>query len=374
MIMKKKLKKTLITCKKTVGVLLVCLMCVIPAKTQEYSKRMVKSYHINNSTTVDVFNKYGKVHVITWDKDSVRFEIDLKLQASNEQKLAKLKSTINFEFTGTEYYVIAKTKIGSGSETVLGDIKDMAGTIISSENQVTIDYVVMVPKYVNLKLENKFGDVYIDDFEGNLNLTLSYGELKANSLNGNTAISLSSGDASVNYVDEGKITISYSDFQIKNAGKLNVDSRSSKVTINKIDNLKLMSRRDKFNLPEISELTGESYFTDFTIGNLGSELNYTLKYGNLSVEKIFRTFSFINIVSEYTDLDLIFERGSSYEIDLSHHKDVILTYPKQLGELETKIINEEEKQYLTYGNIGTSVKSKIKISAPRKCTINIIHR
>lgn len=362
------------TCKTVTGFLLISLLFAVPARSQEYTKRTIKSYPINNSTTIDVFNKYGKVHVVTWDKDSVRFEIDLRIKASSESKLAKIKNNISFEFTGTEYYVIAKTKIGSGSETVFGDIKDVAGTLISSENQVTIDYVIMVPKYVNFKLENKFGDVYIDDFNGNINLNLSFGELKANNLNGNSSLHISSGDATVNYIKEGKVIVSYSDFQVKEAGKINFDSRSSKITVNKINEAKLLTRRDKYYLPEINELSGESYFTDFIIGNLHNELNFNFKYGNLSIEHIYKTFSFINISSEYTDIDLIFERGSSYEIDVTHNKDVIFNYPRQISELETKVINEAEKQYVTYGSIGQSPKSKIKISAPKKCNINIIHR
>ncbi len=373
--MKKIQNLTDMTFKFIASLMLVALTGLLPARAQEYSKNITRAYKIKNSTTVDIFNKYGKIHVITWDEDSVRFDIDLKIRASSDSKLNKLKSSIDFDLTGTEYYVTAKTKIGSGSTSVLSDLKDMAGTILSSGSQVTIDYIVMIPDYINLKMDNKFGDVYIDDYTGNLNLTLSNGELKANNLSGNSVINISSGDGVINSIKEGKLMVSYSDFLIKDAGKLSVDSRSSKITIEKVVFLKLQSRHDKYYLPEISELYGDSYFSDFTIHRLLSELNFNFKYGDLSIENITKAFSFISIASEYTDINLVFERGSIYDLDITHHQDVTLTYPRQLGTLETKVINEQEKQMLSYGKIGYgTARSKVKINAPKKCTVTILHK
>jgi len=362
-------------CKKIFGLTLVCMLTVAPLMSQQYSRRIVKSFKVNNSTTVDIFNKYGKIHIATWEKDSVTFNIDLRIKASNDSKLNKLKSNIDFDFTGTEYYVIAKTRIGKNTNSVFNDLADMASSLLSSENQVTIDYLVMMPKHINLKLENKYGDVYIDDFEGNINLTLSNGELKANDLNGNSVINIGSGDGTVNTIKDGKLVISYSDFHIKEVDRLSVESRSSRINIEQVNFLKLNSRRDKLYLPDVSELYGESYWSDFTIHKLRKELNFNMNSGNLSIDDIQKGFSFIQIISEYTDLDLVFERGASYEIDITHHEDAILSYPGQLANLQTKVISEDDKQKLTYGKIGSGISgSKVKISASKKCTINIIHK
>ncbi|MBN2612730.1 MAG: hypothetical protein JXB00_14330 [Bacteroidales bacterium] len=368
-------KTTAMICKKICTAAIAMFIFLPSLKAQEYTKRIEKSYRVNNSTTVDVFNKYGKIHIVTWEKDSVRFDIRLKIKATSDSRLNKLRNSIDFDFTGTEYYVIAKTRIGTNTGAIFSDLADIAGSLMPSDNKVTIDYIVMMPRHINLKLENKFGDVYIDDLDGNINLTLSNGELKANELTGNTIINLSSADAVINSVKEGKINVSYSNFHAKNADKLTVDSRSSVINIEQAGFLKIVSRRDKFYLPEISELYGESYFSDFTLHNLFKEMNFNFKYGNLSVEEISRGFSFIQIVSEYTDLDLVFARGATYDIDITHHTDVILNYPRQLANLQTKVINPDEKQNLTYGRIGSaSTASKVKINAPKKCTLNIIHK
>ncbi len=361
--------------KKSVFLLLLALLVTGIPKAQVYTRKVSKSFRINSNTTVDIYNKYGKVHIITWDNDSVKFAVNLRITTNNESKLKKLKESISFDFTGTDYYVIAKTLLGKKSTGVFTDLMDMAETFISSENQVTIDYLVFMPRYASFKVENKFGDIYTDDLDGNVNITLSNGDLKANNLNGNTVISLSSGDGVINYIRDGKVTVAYSDFSVKDANKLYIDSRSSKINIDRVDFLKLISRRDKLYIQSINDLYGDSYFSDFTVYDLNNELNYNFKYGNFSAGIISRSFSFININSEYTDLDLIFEKGTVYEVDITHHQDVILNYPAQLARTEQEVLNENEKLMSTYGKIGYGNPiSKVKINAPKKCVVSIIHK
>jgi hypothetical protein len=361
--------------KKSVFLLLAALFFAMAPKAQIYTKKITRSYKINSNTTIDIYNKYGKVHVVTWETDSVKFKVNLRIETNNETKLRKLKEDISFDFTGTDYYVVAKTRLGKKSGGLFTNILDIAETVIPSENQVTIDYLVFLPKYASFKVENKFGDIYTDDLDGNVNIILSNGNLKANNLSGNTVISISSGDGVINSIRDGKVSVSYSDFYIKEANKLNIDSRSSKINIDKVDFLKLNSRRDKLYIQSINDLYGDSYFSDFTVYKLNNELNYSFKYGDFSTGIINRFFSFININSEYTDLDLIFEKGSAYVIDITHHQDVIFNYPVQLSKIEEKVLDENEILMSTYGKIGYgSPLSKVKINAPKKCIVNIIHK
>jgi hypothetical protein len=373
--MKALINITAMNYKKIPALVLLALFFTSTLWAQLYTKKIYKSYRINSTTTVDLFNKYGKVHVITWDTDSVRFEVNLRIQANSGSKLRKMKENISFDFTGNEYYVTAKTRLGPKSGGLFTDLLDIAESFISSENRVTIDYLVFIPKYASLKIENKFGDIYTDDLEGNVDIILSNGDLKSNSFNGNAVIKINAGDAVVNSINKGRLLVSYSDFHIKNANKLNVESRSSRISIDRVNFLKINSRRDKLYIPLVDNLYGESYFSDFTIQKLNNELNYNFKYGNLSIEVVSKSFSFININSEYTDLYLIFEKESSYELDISHHQDVVLNYPARIAKTEEKVLNQDEKLLLTYGRVGyRTSSSKLKINAPRKCIVNIIHK
>ena len=89
-----------------------------------------------------------------------------------------------------------------------------------------------------------------------------------------------------------------------------------------------------------------------------------------------RNIKFINrTFFEYTDIDLIFEKGSVYELDISHHQDVILNLPVRIAKTEEKVLDKDERLILTYGKIGYGTSaSKVKINVPKKCTVNIIHK
>ncbi len=339
---------------------------------QVYSDRKVRQFKVSEKTSVEVSNKYGKIHVITWDKDSARFEADLRISASNYQKMDKLRDNINFEFTATKTFVVAKT-VFTNQATIISDFVD---AFIPS-NQVSINFMVYVPEYVSLKIENKFGDIYMDDFDGALELILSNGDLKANKLSGTPVVRLSSGNGTINSINDGKVYVSYSDLQIKNAGKVFLETRSSVLTVDQGNDLTIDSRRDKYMIGRINELSATGYFTVLNIENLHRELRCALKYGNIDVRQINDAFSFINIDSEYTDIDLYFERGTSYNLDISHHYDVYINLPANLAKIETQVKNESERIMLTYGRIGTSATEtshKVNINAPKKCNINIIHR
>src|SRR4030042_5738467 len=110
---------------------------------QEFTNQLVRAYKISNATSIDVYNKYGKIHVVSWEKDSVKFIVDIRIKNKDAEKLDKIKNSISFEFTPTAYYVIAKTKIGSGTDVVFKDLVDIAGSYFSSQNQIRIDYTIM---------------------------------------------------------------------------------------------------------------------------------------------------------------------------------------------------------------------------------------
>jgi len=359
-------------CKAIISFTLLLFAIGLHAQVPEYTRHISRSFRINNSMTVDITNKYGRVQIITWDVDSVKFNIDLRIRAKDNQKLEKLKQSLEFEFTPGQYFVLARTKFGDSGSDVIKDIVDIAGAYLSTTNSVTINYTVMVPARVPLKIENKFGDVYFDDLEGPLNLILSYGDLKANRLNGRTEIKLTSGDGDVNYMKDGQLYISYGNIHIGETEKLIAQTRSSIVTIDKSANLKLDSRRDKVYLNEAVSLSGDSYFSNINVTSLQKDLNFVSRYGDFTMNNIQTSFSLINLSSEYTNLALAFEKPMLFNFELTHHQDVLFVYPKAFASLKTKVFDVENKIFTTSGTIGTGVTdSEVVIKAARKCSVTI---
>jgi hypothetical protein len=343
------------------------------AQTYTESKKITRSFAANPETRLDVSNKYGRIHLIPWKKDSVKVVVDLNARSSSSKKLDKLMSDIDFEFTGTKYYIIASTNFGTKGTAFFSDLKELSESIIPSKNQVTIDYTVMVPSGMDVNVSNKFGDIFIDDLKGNVSVSLSNGDLKINRLEGESSINHHFGKGIINYINNGKLTLSYSDFEIVESQQLTIDSKSSEIRIDHVDILKTESRRDKYYVGQMNNLFGNSYFSDISVASLKDEVNYSPIYGDFRIDSVRTGFSYINLNSEYSDIRLIFNKSSSFYLDIDYHQDVILRLPADLGNFEKT--NLDRERIRLSGMAGRSESSKrVEISAPKKCIISISTR
>jgi len=366
-------KKTVMRFKSILGTFFLLVSPNLLAQVPEYTHQLVRSFPVTRAVTVDIANKYGKVQVINWNIDSVKFIIDLRIRAKDESKMQKLKQTIDFEFTPGQYYLIVRTKLGETGSDVFKDIMDIAGTYLSSANSVVINYTVMVPGYSPVKIENKFGDVYLDDMNENLNLTLSYGDLTCNNLNAKSEIRISSGDAEVNFINEGLLYMSYGNIHIRNADRLTAETRSSNVRIDRSANLKINSRRDKLFLNDLGSMSGESYFSQINGGTLHDGMNFVSRYGEINLDYIRKSFTLINITAEYTNVSMGFEKPLQFNFELTHHQEVVFVYPKSIALLKTRVIDAQNKQFLTSGTFGTgTAEANLVIHAPRRCNLSLI--
>ena len=135
---------------------------------------------------------------------------------------------------------------------------------------------------------------------------------------------------------------------MKKAGKLDVESK-----------------RDKFYIGSVSEMRGNSYFTDYRINELEKVIDVVAKYGSLNADNIHKGLDFININSSYSDISLTFDPSASYNLDI-RHVNAFLVLPEKNAEIEKKSVNEDKKEYMTYGTVGKNPgKVKVSIDATR---------
>ena len=63
------------------------------------------------------------------------------------------------------------------------------------------------------------------------------------------------------------------------------------------------------------------------------------------------------------DISLCFDQGSSYSLDI-RHLNSFLVLPAKNVKTEQKSLNEEKKEYMTFGTVGKNpARSKVKIDA-----------
>lgn len=357
--------------------LLVGILLVSQAYSQTFSnnKTITKSFKVNPETTVEINNKYGKIHVVPWDRDSVKITASLNVYSNNLSRLEKAKNSINFNFTSTKYFISATTDFGTNSNQIFTELKSLSDAIIPGQNQIEINYMVYCPSRINLSLVNKFGDIYIDDMIGKLKISQSNGDLKINSLEGEAQIELAFGSGIINDIREGQLTISYSDLKIKDALRLDIDSKSSTINIDRADYVKVTSRRDKYFVNSADNFYCNAEFSQLWIENMKCETDCSLKYGSFTLSGINKEFCRINLNSEYTDLNLNLREGCKYEADVFYPEGASVNFPLNKEKYGFKSIQEGSSLWHASFKTGTGDSSpRIRINASQKSYISLIEK
>jgi hypothetical protein len=101
------------------------------------------------------------------------------------------------------------------------------------------------------------------------------------------------------------------------------------------------------------------------MNKLKNEIDLTTKYGSVNSDLIDKGFESVDINSSYSDISLEFDDEASYNVDI-RHINAFVVLPDKNTKTEKKVINEEKKEYMTFGTIGKNPgKIRVKIDATR---------
>jgi hypothetical protein len=337
----------------------------LSAQKETETRNFIKTIPVGKESTLEVMNKYGTVQITTWNKDSAYIRAEVKAYAKDASKLGKMFDGITVNITDSKYIVRAETEFTSNINTLFESFKGMTSKIISYDSRVEINYYINIPEYLNMKIENKYGDVYMEDNTGELRLNISNGSLRANSIGKNSTIKMVFCDAKINSMVSGNIDASFSEISLGTVEDLSINSISSKYDIKKAGIIHGESKRDKFFIDNVESLQGNSYFTDYKISNVKKELNLNARYGSVNADLIEKGFESIDISSGYSDISLNFDPASSYTLDV-RHLNAFLVLPDKNIKTEEKTLDEDKKEYITTATVGKNPgRSKVKIDATR---------
>jgi hypothetical protein len=334
---------------------------------QSFNEKRIfsKSAAISREMKLEVDNKYGNIHITSCNADSVTIRAEIEAFASNLDRLHKMLRGIDVNISETSYLIRAETEFTQNINMLFESFKGMTNKLIPYESRIQVNYFISAPEYLNMKIINKYGDIYMENNSGIFSLDQSNGSFKANSLNKTEGINLTFCDATINKMNAGYLDVSFSEAVIGESTDLTINSISSRFDLKKTGNLDTESKRDKFFIGSAVSVKGNSYFTDFRIEELSKEINLVSKYGSLNAAHINKSVELITISSGYSDINLTFDPVVSYNLDIKHI-NTFLVLPDKNSSVEKKILNEEKKEYMTYGTVGRKQDNiKVRIDANR---------
>ncbi len=319
------------------------------------TKNITRSFSLGDGDDVEVVNKYGKIIVNTWTKDSAKFSIDIVATGKTDEIVERLMDKVEIDFSYAVGFLMVQTEMdkrgGGAFSSVLNSIEDYSKSF-NSRNKVTIDYTIYLPVGANLTLDNKFGNVFVNDFKGELDITLSHGDLRTRELTGKSEISLSFGSGNMKEIRNGYLKLKGADVAIDKASRLSVQSSSSELTLGEISVLKLNSRNDKIKVQQVMAVSGSGDFTDVSFQAVISSLDLDLDYGEIFVDRVETDFDAISINSKSADISLILNPQSYFMAKIGGQQDRMIIPNSMLSLQKNKPSDDSDLNLHLEGYVG----------------------
>ncbi len=308
------------------------------AQTYQSKKTFDRTFALNQQMDVTINNKYGDIQVIHWAKDSLKVHVDVEVNSPKPSKTHKLFSAIDVQFSATHFYIIAQTNL-AGQSSLWTDISDLSKLVVNPSTSTRINYTIYLPITAKLHLQNKFGNIYLADYQGDLSIDLSNGDLKAHDLTGKTKLKISFGNLFVNKLEKAVLESTYLDAEIAECDHLETNTSTTTLNIDFINELNMNSAHDKYYLGKVFTVTGTSRFNFLRIGNIMESIDIIQKFGTIQVKDMSPQIKKFKLSTYKTDIHLSFDNSRSFLVDFRFIKPAMISYPTIVLEKKEELVD-----------------------------------
>lgn len=346
--------------KKFPGLLLAILVSA-SLSAQDEKCNITRTLAVKYGSYLLLSNKYGDVNCITGNDDSLRICATITIVQENKLLLRRNLDLINIKINKTGDTI----KVDTGY-----DKKFFSESNREGRTGFSVDYLVKTPTYLNVSINNEFGNVSLEELTGIVNLRVSQGLLSARKLSRGNEKPLNSV-----YVDHGKISIDEANWMkmtvynsspvnILKAQALIIKSSISKIRTGEISSLVIDSKSDNYNIKSVNNIILESTYSTFEIGMLTGQLKSQSTYGSINVSDLKKGFRNIDILSDLTQVSINPGTDASFIADIvATSSDLEFPSGKYPGILSSGSNNTVSLLGTAGGNKETKSLIKIRTSS-----------
>gem|GEM_PF-4794833 len=311
------------------------LLPSLGARSMESFVRVIdKDFSIVPDGTTSIENRYGFVDIRAWNKDQVRVEVEIVVEAKSEAAAEKVFDRIDIHFHNTSSIVRAITQIESNTGWWSGwGTVWWGGSGASLLNNFEINYTVWVPPTNCIKVSNRYGDVQIAALEGDLSLSVKYGHFTVEGTTGRMDFELSYGNGRIMRAAHVVGRATYAKLRAKSLTVLRLESRYSKIHAEEAVHIMVSARYDDYEIGraevldfsgnysdvrvgQVRELMMVGRYTDLRVDTLEVRAVMDLQYGDVRVDKVAKAFATLELLGRYVDYQVQIAEGANYKVEL----------------------------------------------------------
>lgn len=316
-------------------------------------KTIQKSFTVNANATLKVDNSYGNVDIVTWDQNTVDFDITIKVTGSSDDKVNDRLNAIDVEFSNSSSMVSAETKFGKKSSSWWNWGKN--------NMKIEVNYIVKIPKTNNIDISNDYGGINVDQLMGQANLNCDYGKITTKELmadNNKISFDYSNG-CFFEYIKSGSINADYSSYTVAKANSLDINADYTKSIIEAVEDVEYNCDYGSLKADNINNLKGNGDYLTLRLGNVYKNVSVKADYGSIKIDKMAAGAGNIDIQTDYTGITIGHDAKYSFQFEVQ------LEYASMRNsddfEFIKRRIESTDKYYMGYyGDPSSSNKVNIK--------------
>ena len=324
----------------------------------------VKTYKetvvVSDDFELEITNKHGNVVLENWDKDSVSVEVVIRVNSVDLVKIQNIIKTIEVDFDSHADYLAVTTEWLNPGRSFKADIMSLFG-----EQSVSVDYLVKLPKDIELDITNRYGNIRMGNFDGQLKLDLSYGNIYARKIKNGRSIKIKYGKLKIKEIEKGDIVARFSNVKIDKVGEVDLNSSSSEIEIEEVENISLKSFSDNVEIEALKNIQINSSASSIEIEKMTGFIKGNLKYGDLDIDEIENEFTTISLVVTNTDIDVTFKSDVTFKYLVELEKGKAFVIPSDGNQLkkDSKIDNVHQYEGVFSKGEVTKVMPSVNIVA-----------
>ncbi|MCC8020344.1 MAG: DUF4097 domain-containing protein [Rikenellaceae bacterium] len=283
---------------------LLLLFCALTAHGAELEKTL--NHRFDRATaagTMSIDASYSDINVIQWNRAYAEVTVTVTAKARNTQNAQRMLDAIDVLFSETGNSASARTDIRNTS---------------SRNDSYEIRFDVSIPAGMKFEVDCKYGNVRLDDHDGDLDATLKYGNLVTGHLaSSDNLIDVKYGNVTVSDAQDVQLTLGYGNFSGGTIEALDADTKYSNIRADYVGTLYLSgSRYDKYEIGEAVTVDAPSGSSDMRIRKLYKSIRLSgAKYGNVVIDRVEAGFESIEITASYSNVKIKFADPSfDYEL------------------------------------------------------------
>lgn len=346
--------------RQTLMLLLPLLLFGISGADQEkVSKKVSKRYGLTVDGKLRIENKYGHINLNGWDKDEVSIEALISVNHRKKENADELLRRINPIFKDAGDFVTIGYEIAEKSDNWFTNFFEKANPFDYDRSNIQIDYTIYLPSKAELTVNNTFGDVVVDNWQGKLRAVLEHGDLWINQDLNKADITMRYGKLRAKHIGFGSFDLRNGSLIMNGGTSIRLNSSGTEMELGAIKSLELYSNKDEIDLEEVGTVYGTLKFSTLELERLMTSVDLNMKIADFRVSGILGDDTDIAITQESSEVSLNIS-GFSHGFNATLEQGLV-RLPKSYDNIDSKMLDKGKKLREINATYGSSLQGKVSI-------------